>query len=689
MTVVNEQVWGPLGSESAVLSRAGVATQSADGSAGHRRGSWLLRCLVLFVVAAYLPVLRNGFVDWDDDANFLTNFNYRGLTPASLIWAWTTNHLGVYQPVAWMILSVEYVLGGMDSRVYHFASVLLHALNAITLYYLSLALLRRAWPESIDAERRAARIGSALAAAVFAVHPLRVEVVAWASCQPYLPCALFCMLTVLAYLRAIEVDDRRKHWAWLCVACLLFGLALLSKAAAVGLAAILLVLDIYPLSRLPVDPRRWFASESRGVLWEKVPFVAITAIFVGLAIHAKQDVESLAPIRLNWAEWSSRLAQAAYGTCFYPAKIILPVGLSPFYPLPEGLALTAWPFNLCVAVIIGIGVVLLRFSRRWPGLLASFVSYLILLSPNLGIIRIGDQIVADRYGYIASISLAVLLAYCLSQLVRPGLTSLRAKCMVVVLCSVLLGLIPLTWFQCRIWRNPKTLWTQAYRLGARRSAEVNSGMAVGLVRQDQWSEAVPFFEESIRTQEINVSNAPNSSVVQGMLGATLSNLGLTLSQVDQLEKARSTYQHAIVHETLACKLRPDHSIYRHHLAIHFRSLADVEKKLGRNDDAMESLKHAREQFEPLVHELPKDPGPLYSLVTVYYEIGLLQQQEGLPAEALTSIQRARELRERLVRTYPNTEGLGEELARYETEIRASHGISGTRNAARSQTATEP
>ena len=211
--------------------------------------------LVLLVVIAFFPCLQNDFVNWDDDQNFLENPFYRGLGWAQLRWDWTSFWLGVYQPLAWMILGAEYVLFGLKPWGYHLTSLILHALNTVVLFLLTVSLLTRcrSRPGPEDPGRMALAAG--LASALFAVHPLRTEVVAWASCQPYLPCALFSMLAVLAYLRAFP-DGQTPRWRWLLATFALFVAALLSKAVAVTLPAVLLILDVYPLRRLGGGPGR-------------------------------------------------------------------------------------------------------------------------------------------------------------------------------------------------------------------------------------------------------------------------------------------------------------------------------------------------------------------------------------------------------------------------------------------------
>src|SRR5271157_5459368 len=149
-----------------------------------------------------------------------------------------------------MLLELEYVLAGLNPRGYHLVSIGLHAAVAVALFALIVAILRRCgWPANQGAPREIhLQLAAALAAALFAVHPLRVEAVAWASCQPYLPCALFSMLAVLAYLRAFWLGTS-PEWGWLVVSFVLFVAALLCKAAAVSLPAMLLILDVYPLRR--------------------------------------------------------------------------------------------------------------------------------------------------------------------------------------------------------------------------------------------------------------------------------------------------------------------------------------------------------------------------------------------------------------------------------------------------------
>ena len=165
-----------------------VDPSPAIGPVWGMRAAAMAMLLVLLVVAAFFPGLRNAFVAWDDDQNFQNNLFYRGLGWAQIDWDWTSFRLGVYQPLAWMILGAEYVLWGLQPWGYHLTSLLLYTLDTVVLFVLTASLLARCRP-ALQSEAPAALIlGAGLAVALFAVHPLRTEVVAWASCQPYLPC---------------------------------------------------------------------------------------------------------------------------------------------------------------------------------------------------------------------------------------------------------------------------------------------------------------------------------------------------------------------------------------------------------------------------------------------------------------------------------------------------------------------
>jgi len=457
--------------------------------------TWLVAIpLAVIVVAAFNPALHNGFVHWDDEKNFLENRFFRGLGAAQVKWAGTTFWVGVYQPLAWLLFEAQYTFWKLDARGYHLTSLILHAANAVVLYVLTVALLVRCPTDRFVKNPWARSLGAGLATALFVVHPLRVEAVAWASCQPYLPCALFSMLSVLAYLGAFrENSSPRKRW--LVGSFVLFVAALLSKAVAVSLPAVLLILDVYPLRRLGDGPGRWFGPSARKALSEKVPFVLVSLVFMGLAIAAKPQSR----LSIEHYDTSAGIAQACYGIWFYIVKTAVPVNLSAFYPVPREINWLAAPFLLSILATLGMSAGLFLRRRRWPGLLAVWVSYLVILAPNSGIIRISHQIAADRYSYMAMLGWVVLAAGCLCRLWhessrgRPGAIGIIALCL-----GVLVGLVAMTSDQCRTWRDTDTLWTHALNHGADSSYVAHHNLASILVGQGKFREAAAHYAEALR-----------------------------------------------------------------------------------------------------------------------------------------------------------------------------------------------
>ncbi len=477
---------------------------------------WLVIALAIAAVVPFLPVLNNGFLIFDDDDNFLDNAWFRGLGWNELRWAWTTFLLGVYQPLAWMILELQYVIFGLNPRGYHLCSIVLHAAVTLALFALLQEILRRCDLPEGATRRDAHNAGAAaLAAALFAVHPLRVEVVAWASCQPYLPCAFFSILTVLSYLRWLDSPATRTRRVWWTVTFCCYTAALLSKAVAVTLPLVLLAIDVYPLRRIHAPSGR--GRQSFALLGEKLPFLALAILFMGLAMLAKRSNESL--ISIEHYGPLERLVQSCYGVCFYLAKTVWPFDLVAFYPLPRRPVLMSWPFLGSVLLIVTVTLAILRTGRRWPGLPVAWLAYLVILAPNLGLVRISNQLAADRYTYVATMSLVAVLAYAI-RLVLPWAEcrGLRALGFAVMATLLIAGLSTLSWRQCRSWQTTASLWQHEYEHGY--SNDVTVLFNLGLIKAGQGDEtsAMAYYALALRSD-------PRNPDVHNLLGAALARQG--------------------------------------------------------------------------------------------------------------------------------------------------------------------
>jgi len=421
--------------------RNGLTLQSTV-SAISRIGSALAPPLLLILVtlSAFLPILDNDFVAWDDDKNLVTNPSYRGLGLSNLCWACTTFHLGVYQPLAWMLLGLEYTVCGMNPRGYHLTSLILHMAVGVSLYLLTVRLLARSRPESAARE---IKLASWLASALFLVHPLRVEVVAWVSCQGYLPCAWFAILAVLAYERS-RPTGLPEPGGYFLTALLCYVAALLCHATAIGLPLVLILMDFYPLRRFDLTKR------GRLAVLEKWPFLLTAAGFTVLGYLARgSDVKTLEHHGVL-----ARLGQACYAVVYYVLKTMLPLGLYAHHPLPSHLSLFDPFFLGALAATILVSAVVIGHARIWPGMLTVWLSYLAILAPNSGLIAFGGQLVADRYSYLSTVAWSIMAGYWLARMIGTHPRLILSLSLVVIV-----SLSGLSRRLCLTWRDSTSLWT--------------------------------------------------------------------------------------------------------------------------------------------------------------------------------------------------------------------------------------
>jgi protein O-mannosyl-transferase len=448
---------------------------SVGAVARRRRSAVLPIAVAVITAAAFLPSLQNDFVLWDDDMNFLENPDYRGLSWAHLRWAWTTTLGGHWHPLTWLSLAFDWTVWGMDARGYHLTSLALHVGNALWCFALARTLLARAVPGA--APRRVA-FGAAAAALLFAVHPLRVESVAWASERRDVLSAFFWLPALLAYVRMTDAGGRaRLGWAGLSLACL--ALSLLSKAWGMTFPAVLLVLDAYPLRRVGREP-------VLRLLAEKLPWIGLALLGAVTAFEAQHPVEAMRTLAHHGV--AARTAQAAYGLCFYVVKSIVPRGLHPAYLLELQLDPTRPVYVAAVLAVALVTAALVALRRRAPWALAAWIAYAAIVSPVLGIAQTGPQIAADRYTYLATIPLALVVPGVGLATRAPGRLLATAGVVVVAL----LGL--LTARQTRVWHDSATLWAHVLRIDpGNYVAWTNRGVLTGDPRQ-----AAVHYTEAIR-----------------------------------------------------------------------------------------------------------------------------------------------------------------------------------------------
>lgn len=485
------------------------------------RGAWGAAALVaLIAFTAFLPTLGADFVTWDDNRNFLDNPAYRGLGWPQLHWMWTSFHMGHYVPLTWMTLGLDYVLWGMNPAGYHLQNLLLHTINAVLVYLLA----RRILPTA-GSERRSEGAGGVTAAAVaaallFAIHPLRVESVAWITERRDMLSLLFCLTSVLLYLRYAGSD--RVGRPWYLLSLLAFVCALLSKATSVSIPVVLLLLNIYPLRRLGARGMRRTAT-GRVVL-ELVPFVVLSTATSALSVMA---LKPPAQLRLG-----AKLAVSAYSLTFYLWKTLVPTGLAPLYEMPRSVDPLGLRYvsSYLVVLVVTAGAVAAR--RRWPGLTIAWLVFVVVLFPMLGLVQNGPQIAADRYTYHAAPALAILAG---GALWRWGGVPNAARVVLAAIAIAVLGV--LTWRQTEVWHDSERLWSRVLRVDPESSI---GQIAMGdlLIAQGRLDEAADHYARGV---------ALDTAFAIGF-----NNLGVVLARQGKLSEATVRYARAI-------ELRPDYA----------------------------------------------------------------------------------------------------------------------------------
>ena len=417
-----------------------------------------------------------------------------------------------------------------------------------------------------------------MSALFFAIHPLRVESVAWVTERRDVLSGFFLLVTLFYYLKAATAgaasSDRRR---WMALSLASYILSLLSKASGITLPLVLLVLDVYPLRRLGPNPRQWLGPASRNVWLEKIPFFVFALAAGIVAVMAQHQAKAIRP--LEQYDIASRIMQSFYAAGFYLWKTVLPFGLSPLYEIPLTPDPWHWSFLISGIVVVGITVALFVQRRRWPAIFAGWLVYVILLMPTSGIAQSGAQLVADRYSYLSCMVWAVAAGGGFFQLWQlawnRGVSRKLFDAVVIFVTLALVGLGTLTWKQTQVWHDSEKLWRHALSIDPQ-SYFAHNNLGNGLATQGRLDEAMEQFQQALR---INPNDAD-----------AVYNLGNASAQKGNFEEADKQLQHAL-------QLNPDNAMAAY-------DLGNVRVRQRRFDEAIE-------QFQTGIEKRPRiGKGPL-------------------------------------------------------------------------------
>jgi len=496
--------------------------------------------LVLAVLGSFGGVLWNDFVAFDDPAYVTHNPQVLGgLDAAGIRWAFTAFHAGNWHPLTWLSHMLDVELFGLHPAGHHATSLALHALNAALLFWWLSGCTGRFWP-------------SLAAAACFAIHPLRVESVAWIAERKDVLSGSFWMAALLAYTGYVRRPAAPRFAA--VFACMALGL--LTKAMLVTLPLVLLLLDLWPYER-------WRRAAARRLVLEKLPLLALSVVFSVVAVFSQNATASLKSFDV--LPLSVRVGQAFLAYTGYLAKSLWPLDLAVFYPHPA-TQLTAGEFGLrallAATLVIAISAVLLRSRRSGPWLVGWFW-FLGSLVPVIGLVQVGSQGMADRYSYLPGIGIAIALSFGGAELVGRRR---RWRGLLPLLAILLLSAsIALTTRQVATWSDSRALFEHAIQV-TERNHVAHASLGLALLADGDMASARGEFERALDIEPRD-ANAHH-------------NLGLLCLGIGDLEGARE-------HLSAAVELQPDAPEPR-------AGLGDLLRQAGHLEEAVGSYRRAIE-----------------------------------------------------------------------------------------------
>lgn len=439
-----------------------------------RHGHLLWVALLALLLLAYLPlreVQKNDFVNFDDYRYVLDNKKVRdGMSLRGVLWAFSNLEAGFWHPLTWLSHMMDVELYGINPAGHHLTSLLLHVGNCLLLFLCLVRMTNALWR-------------SALAAALFALHPLSVESVAWVSQRKDLLSTLFWNLALLAYAGNAAAWSKRRF----ILTFLFFCLGLMAKPMVVTLPLVLLLLDYWPLGRM----RGKQFSALKPLFLEKVPFLILSIVFTLTTYHAERGIGALPGLASYPVH--TRFCNAIVSYATYPMKMIFPADLSVIYLHPGSFPF--WKVAAGLVFILSVSSFVLHRSGGRPYLLVGWLWYLITLLPVIGLIQIGSHAYADRYTYIPLTGLFLMVAWGL-----PAVSSLTRRCQLslgLLIAAAVISLGFVTRNQVGYWKNSVTLFSRAVRANPDNYLAHNN-LGFTLAQRGRFEEALGHYQTAIR-----------------------------------------------------------------------------------------------------------------------------------------------------------------------------------------------
>jgi tetratricopeptide (TPR) repeat protein len=496
----------------------------------------MLLGLTLFT---YWSVRKYEFVDYDDDRYITANPRIQqGLTLKNAAWAFTAMEVANWHPLTWLSHMADCQLYGLHPSGHHLTNLLMHLVNVLLLFHVLQLMTRARWP-------------SAMVAALFAVHPLNVESVAWIAERKNVLSTLFWLTTMWAY----AYYARRPGWKRYLLVAGSFVLGLMSKPMLVTLPCVLLLLDYWPLGRLraraledeaadqtpdQTDQRpslddlrsNAFRRTFFRLLLEKAPLFLLAAASSAITMKAQLMDGALGAKMLTTG---ARLSNALVSYLSYIYQMVWPTRLAVLYPHP-GETLPRWQGITAALALICITILVIRGSRRFPYLVVGWLWYLGTLVPVIGVVQVGSQAMADRYAYVPLIGLFIIIAWGMKDLTRA--LPFRSYWLAAASALVLIALTMTTRRQLSYWQNSITLFEQTLKV-TDNNAIAHNNLGAVLVRKGRLDEGLMHLYEAVRLN-------PDYGTAYDNIAVTLyQQANLLMQDESRAEEAMALYRRAL------------------------------------------------------------------------------------------------------------------------------------------------
>jgi len=539
--------------------------------------------LIVVILAAFEQVRTCAFINLDDNVYVTDNRHIQdGLTIQGVTWAFTTIHGGHWHPLTWLSHMLDCQLYGLKPSGHHLTNLAFHIANTLLLFLVLKRMTGALWR-------------SCFVAVLFALHPLRVESVAWVAERKDVLSTFFWMLTMWAYIRYVERPKLHRYMLTL----LFFALGLTSKPMLVTLPFVLLLLDYWPLGRFQLSPSSMNPkspsskpintndqiSMALRLIREKAPFFLLSALLSILTVFTVQQGGGVK----SWEIYplQTRVANALVSYVSYIEKMIWPRHLAVFYPYPEAFPL--WKVGGGVFFLIFLTFLAIRAARKYPYLAVGWFWYIGTLVPVIGLVQDGMQAMADRFTYVPLIGLFIMITWSVTDI----LAGWRYRRIVLpISAGILLSILMIvTKLQVQHWQNSITLFIHSLDVTSNNSL-VHNNLGAALGGQGRIQEAIAHYTEALRIR-------PDYAEAHINLGSALMRQG--------------KIQEAVAHFTEALRIRPDS--------------AEAQNNLGSALMRQGKIQEAIAHFTEALRISPDHPG-------VHYNLGVVLQGQGKIQEAI-------------------------------------------------------